>query len=108
MNRSIKESDWKLFKSISKSALDKYCKESLQRVHEFLAEADAESFDTTSKIFDFMKSRRKLQSSIFDDYRRSTASHQLILMAREGLLEESEMSNLSEELKKQISVAMTI
>ena len=108
MNESIKESDWQLFRTINPAALDRYCKESLEGVSNLLKDADVNSCDKTFKIFDYMKSRRKLQSDLFGDYRRSTAEFQLIRMARVGVLKESEINSLSEELRDKIKTVLSL
>ncbi len=102
---SIAESDWKVFKKVRAEALDRFSR----RV---LAECEAISRDETKSaheryitLYRHVRERDKAMAKMFDDFRRSTALLQLMLMDKYDLLTQEEIASFSEAMQQSLEEA---
>lgn len=92
------DSDWKIFKKIKEKALDKYCERALEHVEKTIWNSDATNQERFLALFDFMQESNTKLGDIFDAHSRSRAFFQLLLMRREGLVEDEDLEGLTEEI----------
>ena len=98
--RSIRESDWKLFRELRPIALDRYCERTLGEIAEIAADTRRPSKERYYAIFDLVRQRDRALADLFDDPRRSTALLQLALIYSAGLLTEDELARFSPEARE--------
>jgi len=99
----IKESDWKVFRSLHSFALERYCKRVLEEVR-VAAECGDDYHDCYRRLYRLIRERDKTMAAAFDDPRRSNAIVLLANMIGEGLLTEEELKQLSLEAQERIEV----
>ena len=96
----MKESDWKLFKQVKEKALERFCAKALADIKEAIEE-DANSFHGKYLyVYKLLKNADKRLSLLFDEHSRSKAPMQLMLIRSEGLIMESELEGMSDEMLK--------
>ena len=100
----ITERDWKIFRRLGKIALDRHCKQTLDRVEEIVHSENLSHHARYLELYKFVQDRDKLMADAFDDARRSTAVAQLVRMVSLGLVSENEMAELSEELRERVQL----
>ena len=96
----MKESDWKLFKKVKESALEKFCAEALSGIDEAMNKEDGSFHGKYLNVYRLIENADNKLSLLFDGHSRSKAVIQLMLMRREGLVTDSELEGMSEEFVK--------
>lgn len=99
---TILESDWKKFTKLKKTALSRFCERVLAEVDAVRAKETLSSHDQYLEIFSLIEKRDRELAQIFDYHSRSKALHQLHLIVSRGLLEDEEISQFSEAMRKVI------
>ena len=97
----ISESDWKKFKKIKEGALDRFCGAVLNEVTEGLN--NKENPTNHSKylsLYRLIENYDKQIDLLFNSHSRSKAVIQLMLLRREGIVQDEDVENLSAELKE--------
>jgi hypothetical protein len=98
----MKESDWKRYKKIRADALEAYCELVLAACVE-IASPNGESAHTRYlKMFDMIAERDRALADMFDGLSRSSASVQLSLMVRRGLVGESQVIEFTDEFRDEV------
>lgn len=80
----ILESDWKVFRQVHTAALARYCERVLAEVARLAGDTSIESHDRYLQVYKLIHERDKLLANAFNDFRRSTAELQLLIMKRHG------------------------
>ncbi|HYW75602.1 MAG TPA: hypothetical protein VFA48_03130 [Gammaproteobacteria bacterium] len=96
----ISESDWKKFKKIKESALERFCGGAMDECQEVLANRDASNHARYLYLYKLVVNYDKRIASLFNDHSRSKAMIQLMLLRQEGLVTNDELETLSEEFRK--------
>jgi hypothetical protein len=96
----ISESDWKKFKKIKESALERFCGAAMAEFEEAIANRDASNHARYLCLYKLVENYDKRIALLFNDHSRSKAMIQLMLLRQEGLVTNDELETLSEELKK--------
>lgn len=96
----ISESDWKKFKKIKASALERFCASALADFEDAIACSDASNHARFLRLYELVQDHNKRLALLFDGLSRSRASMQLMLMRKEGLVTDDELGTLSEALRK--------
>ncbi len=99
---TILEADWKNFMKLKEKALSRFCDQVLVEIDTIRANEALSSHDQYQKIFTLTKKRDRELAQIFDYHSRSKALMQLHLIVSRDLLEEKELSQLSEETRKAV------
>ena len=102
MTKGIPESDWKSFRSLYKTVLERFCERVLTEVKRLSSDEAQTAHERYSAIYRLMRERDKILADIFDRMSRSSALLQLTLMNTYGLLAEDEMQQFSEETRRTI------
>lgn len=97
----MKESDWKIFKEIKEKAIERFCESALNEFREVMDKEDEHIHNRYLLHFKLVQNRNRQMALIFDDHTRSKAHLQLLAIRGEGLADESLVSKLSEEFRKQ-------
>ncbi|SPF41609.1 conserved hypothetical protein [Syntrophobacter sp. SbD1] len=99
MERRISEADWKVFREVRVSALDRFCEHVLSEAGRLVAETGQSSHQRYLAVFKLIERMDKKLGDTFDDPRRSTALLQLMLMRSQDLLTEEEFARFSSETR---------
>ena len=95
----IAESDWKKFKRVRALALERFSQWVLDDAARIHARKSSTAYERYLELYRLFQDRDRGMAKTFDDPRRSTASLSLMLMWRQGLVTEEEMSAFSPELQ---------
>jgi hypothetical protein len=106
--RDIKESDWKLFKSLRGIALERFCERVLDEISHISSDGSKSKHDRYLSIYQLMRERDKEIDPIFDYLRRSTAVQQLCAFRSHDLVTEQELRQFSPELRKSVEDILEI
>ena len=99
---TILEADWKKFTKLKEKALARFCGQVLAEIDGIRANEALSSHDQYLEIFTLIRNRDRELAQIFDYHSRSKALMQLHLIVSRDLLEEKELSQLSEETRKAV------
>lgn len=92
------DSDWNIFKTIKEKALDRYCERALDNVEKTLWNTQESHHQRLMKLFEQIQETKAQLDEIFEGHSQSRVYFQLLLMRREGLVEDAELDGLSEEI----------
>ena len=96
----ITESDWKKFKKIRESALERFCGAAMDDFEEAISNRDTSNHARYLYLYKLVEAYDKRIALLFNDYSRSKAMMQLMFLRQEGLVTNDELETLSEELMK--------
>jgi L-lactate utilization protein LutB len=101
-NKSVKESDWQLFRERVPEYRERY----LENVNDEIASILTSEEATPTEIFWEAKERMDAEAQILvdclDGHSRSNMRMHLLLMYRHGLIEEADLEEFSDELRERI------
>ena len=95
----LPESDWRLFKPLSRIALDRFCARVLADIAAVSADASKTNHERYGAIYALIRDRDRELAQTFDGMSRSRALHQLALMARHGLVTAEELAPFSQSTR---------
>lgn len=102
MSSDIPESDWRRFKEVHATLLERYCCRILREVAALSEGTQGSAHDRYLKVYKLIKERDRQMANAFDDYRRSTAVMQLAIMRRMKLLTDEELAVFSEQTRTRV------
>ena len=102
--REIKESDWKILRSLYPQTLERFCQQILLEVERINSDRTKSFHQKYLAIYEVMQRRDKEMAQTFDDLRRSTALTQLAAMKARGLLSEEEFSRFSQDTQQVVAL----
>lgn len=102
MSADFPESDWRQFKKIHARLLERYCAGVLEELARVSRSAEGTAHERYLRAYKLMNKRDEEIAKAFNDYRRSTAEMQLILMRRMGLLSDEDLSVFSEPTQARV------
>lgn len=97
--RDIRESDWKLWRALSKEALERHCQKILSEVAR-LEKGEDSAHARYLKLWQLLRQRDKEIAEVFDNRRRSTACVQMALAVRKRIITRAELERFSEETRE--------
>ena len=97
---TIAESDWRKFKEVREVALDRFCRQILGECEEICRKEVSTAHERYGELYGLLQDRDRQMSRAFDDLRRSTAVHCLMLMHQLGLVTEQEMMEFSPDIQR--------
>ena len=100
--KSVPECDWKVFKRLHTVALDRFCRQVLEKANGILSRAENDSHKTYLALYKLFEERDEEMARIFNDYRRSTAFLQIAMMYDRKLITEQEFQQFSPETTNRI------
>lgn len=102
MRGHIPESDWRQFKRVHEVLLERFCQRVLDDLAAVLRAKDGSAHAQYCRAYQLLKERDQELARAFDDFRRSSAVMQLLLMRRMGLLTDEELSAFSEQTQQTV------
>lgn len=97
--RTLPESDWKVFRELSKVAYERFCERALAEVSSVQADAARSKGDQFDEVLRLMKDRHDDMRIIFDDQRRSTAFMKIVVIRFRSLWTDDEFARFSAETR---------
>ncbi len=94
----ISPADWKIFKPLRETALERFCERVLDEVARIGSDQTKTKHERYIAIYRLMRKRDREIEPIFDTLRRSTAVRQICSFRSHGLLSEDELRQFSPEL----------
>jgi hypothetical protein len=102
MAHDILESDWKIFREIHPSVLGRFCDRILSEVVRLANDTSTGSHERYLLVFKLINERDADIARAFNDFRRSTAIHQLAIMHSRELLTNEEFARFSSETQASV------
>jgi hypothetical protein len=102
MANDFPEQDWKVFREIRSSALERFCKRILDEITRIAKDTSTGSHERYLLIFQLIQDRDADIAAGFNDFRRSTALRQLAIMDGLGVLSDEELARLSSETQASV------
>ena len=98
--RGFPERDWKVFRELHKIALARYCDRILDEVNRVIANKSESSHERYLKTYRIIHKRDKEMGRAFNDFRRSTALRQLLIIDSLGVLIEEDLARFTPETRQ--------
>ena len=95
----MKESDWKVFTELKDRAIEKYCTFVLGESQEVFLDQKNHVHNHYLLLYKLLQNRNKQKAILFDGYIRLKAWIQLMLIRREGLIDEVLLAKLPDKLR---------
>lgn len=99
MSPDIPESDWRRFKEVRATLLERYCLRVLSELGDVAASRDGTALERYLRAYKMIERHDKEIARAFNDLRRSTAIWQLGIMRRMNLLSDEDLSVFSEQTR---------
>jgi hypothetical protein len=96
----IAETDWKQFKRVRALALERFSQRVLDDSVRIHGQESSTAYERYLELYRLFQDWDREMAKTFDAPRRSTASLSLMLMWRQGLVTEEEISAFSPELQR--------
>jgi hypothetical protein len=100
MADGIRESDWKVFRQVHAAALQRFCERILSEVTRLAGDTSTGSHERYLLVYELIQQRNGDIATVFDDFRRSTALRQLVVMRARGLVTDEEFARFSPEARE--------
>lgn len=92
---NIPEPDWRVFKEVRASALDRFCRRILDECRTLCDDHTVSAHKRYLKLYELIHKRDEEIAQAFDDFRRSTAIPCLITMQQLELVTQAELYRFS-------------
>ncbi len=99
----IPELDWKTFKEVRSSALDRFCRGILDECRAVCVDDSGTAHERYLKLYDLIRQRDKEMADAFDDFRRSTAILSLMVMCEHNLVTPEELARFSLDTRHRLA-----
>lgn len=94
-DRNLPERDWRLLRSVHRTALDRYCARVLEECAAVTRSTDNSPHDRCLRLFKLVEERDASIAGAFNDLRRSTAIQRLAAMINLGVVTDAELDEFS-------------
>lgn len=108
MHNQIIERDWKIYRELHQTALERFCDQVLTEVSRVTSEPGKTSHERYLALYKLVEKRDEELARLFDDMRRSTALQCLVCIQGRDLLTEEEMSRFSPETRDYVQNVLSI
>ncbi len=102
MVQNIPESDWRHFKRVHQLLLERFCQRTLDELAAVLRAGEGTAHERYCRAYALLEKRDKALARAFDDFRRSTAVMQLVIMRTMGLLGDEELKVFTERTQQAV------
>ena len=106
MGPQIEEPDWKVFREVRVSALERFCERVLSEVTRLATETCQTSHQRYLTVFDLLKKQDGQLADTFNNPRRTTALFQLVLMRSQDLLTGEEFARFSTTTRAKVQMVL--
>ena len=100
--RAIPETDWKKLRSLKTRALNDACARILDAAAQIVQKRHGRVHEAYLELWELIQKQDDLIASMFDDFKRSTASYKLAAWQRHGLVSESDLALFTEETQARV------
>lgn len=100
--RDFPEADWKILRSLSRIALDRFSKRILEEAAFVMVDPSKDHHERYLALFKLLHSRDRELGDAFNDLRRSSALIQLAHMRHHQLFTEEEFMKFSKETRDRV------
>ena len=108
MSEHIPESDWRQFKELHLILRERFCRKVLDELGNVISSSDQSAHERYVKVYRLLERRDKELARAFNDFRRSTAIMQLMIMRSMRLLTDEEMRRFTPETKRHLDALASI
>ena len=105
--RDIPESDWKVFRTVRATALDRFCARVLEECAAVLRDTKPTNHERYLRLYRLLQERDRDIAFAFNDLRRSTAYVQLARIHGLGAVTDEELARFSPETRKIVVALVT-
>jgi hypothetical protein len=98
----VRESDWKAFRELRETALDRLCGRILNEVSDVIQDRSHSHHERYRDLWRLLRDRDEEVAGAFDDPRRSRMLWQLAAIHRLGLLEPSELARFEPDTRETV------
>jgi hypothetical protein len=99
------ESDWRVFRELRPVWLQRYCARVNQQVIKKLSDSRRSEHERYIDVYRFIEKKDRELGDAFNDFRRSTATHQISIIRSLGVVTEQEVARFSEVAQELTSKA---
>jgi|SRR5882724_5428703 len=103
--REIAEADWKIWRRLSKMALDRYCQKVLNEAAEY-ANGASSGHQRYLDLYSYIQKCDETIGSVFNNPRRSTAFFSITNARRQNLISREELNEFSDDTKLAITILL--
>lgn len=100
MSLDIKESDWKVFRELRPTALERFCQRILDEIQRVSVDVTQSPHQRYLAVYELIRRRDREIANAFNGPRRSAAIQQLLSIRSHRLLTEEELGRFSPELRE--------
>ncbi|WP_296811050.1 hypothetical protein [Thiocapsa sp.] len=105
--KTIREADWKVFKQVRETALQRFCQQVLDDIDAVSRDAALTAHERYLKVYELIHARDRKLVAAFDGPSRSDAAFRLMLIRTLGLVSEEDLARFSLELQ-QLSIPLEL
>lgn len=102
-----RESDWKQFTKLKKTALERFCESVLNESRVLCDREGLTAYERYSELYKIIQKRDRELGRAFDGHSRSRADQQLRDMYNRGLVTDDELSKFTEETRNLVLLRFT-
>jgi hypothetical protein len=99
----VKESDWKLFRSLKETLLERFCQLTLAAAGQIIEDQKKSRHARYLDLYTLIEKNNKVLAQAFDGVSRSNALGRIAFMRSAGLFTDAEFSRFSSEMQDQIN-----
>lgn len=99
---AITEPDWKRFKELREVALDRFCRQILSECEVICRDESSTAHERYGNLYGLVQDRNRQMAHAFDDLRRSTAIHCLVLMYGLALVTDQEIMQFEPDVQRAV------
>jgi hypothetical protein len=92
---TLPEQDWRVLRSVHRSALDRYCAQVLEECRAEMKDTGSSPHERYLRLFRLLGERDERIAAAFNDLRRSTAIQRLASMIALGAVADAELNQFS-------------
>jgi len=108
MQDRIKESDWKIYRRLHQTALERFCDKVLAEIQYFVGEREKSSHERYLEIYKRIHERNDTLADLFDDKKRSNAVFKLANMRYHNLVTDEEFAEFSQDLRDHVEMILRV
>lgn len=106
--RSIPESDWKHFRQVQQSSLERFCQRVMSEIGDHISPHDSDPHQRYLAICELVRRSNREMAEAFNDVRRSTALIQLTRIHSLGLLTDQEFAQFSDATRDAVQAIASV
>lgn len=98
--RTIREADWKIFKQVRETALQRFCRQVLDDIDAISRDETLTAHERYLEVYELVQARDRTLRAGLDGLSRSSAIVQLMFIRKLGLISSEELVRFSPEVQQ--------